>query len=133
MRTFTFKGRLCGTICPDCPEPLSQVKVRLYRLREDQNATALAVANPKETLAVLSDEEVKAKAQSLLAEVETDAEGRFSFELGERQGYGGEAFEVDIYCGTVPHRIPKRNPPKPRQLSLTTVQPQWRQREAHRI
>ena len=129
MSTFIFRGRLCGYICPDCPEPLEQVKVRLYRLRKDQDATALAVANPKETLAVLQDEDIEAKAESLLAEVETDAEGRFSFELGERQGYGGEAFEVDLYCGTVPRRIPKRNPPKPRQLSLTTVQPRWRQRE----
>lgn len=133
MSTFIFKGRLCGYICPDCPEPLAQVKVRLYRLREDQDATALAVANPKETLAVLSEEDVKAKAQSLLAEVETDAEGHFSFELGERQGYRGEAFEIDLYCGTVPHRIPKKNPPKPRQLSLTTIQPQWRQREDLRL
>ncbi|HBL31056.1 MAG TPA: hypothetical protein DD490_29865 [Acidobacteria bacterium] len=133
METFTFKGRLCGTLCPDHPEPLSNVRLRLYRLRDTQDAAARAVASPKETLALLSDEDVKAKEPSLLAEVETDAEGRFSFELGERQGYRGEAFDVDIYCGTVPRLKPKRVPPRPRQLSITTFQPQWRRREEGRI
>ena len=51
MTRYIFKGRLCGFICPECLEPLSSVKVRLYRLRGDQNVTALAVANPKDTLA----------------------------------------------------------------------------------
>lgn len=50
MNSYIFKGRLCGYICPECPEPLSNLKVRLYRLRGDQNAVALAVANPKDTL-----------------------------------------------------------------------------------
>src|SRR5436309_1983411 len=127
--SYIFKGRLCGFICTDCPEPLSNLKVRLYRLRRDQNAVALAVANPKDTLAVQNDEAVQAKAQSLLAEVETDAEGRFTVELGEKQNYNGEAFEVDLYCGTVPRQKPGRVPPKPRQFSVTTVQPLWRRNE----
>lgn len=129
MSHYIFKGRLCGLICPECPEPLSNLKVRLYRLRGEQNAVVLAVANPKDTLAVLSDEQVQAKAKTLLAEVETDALGSFTFELGEKQGYKGEAFEVDVYCGTVPRRKPGRAPPKPRQFSVTTIQPLWRQRE----
>ena len=129
MSHYIFKGRLCGFICPECPEPLSNLKVRLYRLRGEQNAVVLAVANPKDTLAVLSDEQVQEKAKTLLAEVETDAVGSFTFELGEKQGYKGEAFEVDVYCGTVPRRKPGRAPPKPRQFSVTTVQPLWRQRE----
>ncbi len=129
MGSYTFRGRLCGFICTDCPEPLSNVKVRLYRLRRDQNAVALAVANPKDTLAVQDEEAVQAKAQSLLAEVETDAEGRFTVELGEKNNYDGEAFEVDVYCGTVPRQKPGRVPPKPRQFSVTTVQPLWRRNE----
>lgn len=129
MTHYIFKGRLCGFLCPECQEPLSRVKVRLYRLRGDQNVTALAVANPKDTFAVLSDEQVKAKAASLLMEVETDAEGRFTIELSKKQKYNGEAFEIDVYCTTVPQQKPGRVPPKPRQFSVTTVQPQWRQRE----
>lgn len=126
---YIFKGRLCGLICPECPEPLSNVKVRLYRSQPAQNVTALAVASPKDTFAVLTDEMVKAKASSLIAEADTDAEGRFSLELGEKQRYGGEAFEVDVYCGTVPRRKIGPKPPPPRQFSITTLQPMWKRTE----
>jgi len=127
---YVFKGRLCGLICAECREALSEVTIRLYRSRDDQNVTALAVANPKETLKLLSDEEVKAKAGSLLAETKTDADGNFSFTLDEKkQKYGGQAFEVDVYCATVPHRKPSPKSPEPRQFSITTLQPLWRQSE----
>ena len=129
MKNYIFKGRLCGFICNDCPEPLSKLMVRIYRLRSEQNVTALAVANPKDTLAVLSDQEVSDKNKMLIAEVETDAEGRFVFDLGKQGNYNGEAFELDVYCGTVPRLKPGRVPPKPRQFSVTTIQPMWRQRE----
>ena len=38
----------------------------------------------------------------LIAEAETDAQGNFSFELAGGKKYNGEAFDVDVYCGTVP-------------------------------
>ena len=44
---YIFRGRLCGYICDECPEPLSRVKVRLYRTAEGRNVTALAVADPR--------------------------------------------------------------------------------------
>lgn len=124
---YIFKGRLCGYICEECIEPLSKVKVRLYRTRKDQNVIALAVANPKDTFAVLSDADVQAKNSSLLGEFEANEAGEFIAELGEKQGYNGEAFEVDVYCGTVPRRKPTPQPPKPVQFSVTTLQPLWRQ------
>lgn len=123
---YTFKGKLCGYICPECPEKLGNVLVRLYRNREDQKVTALAVANAKETFAILSEEEVKAKAGLLIAETSTAEDGSFSFELGEKQNYGGEAFEIDVYCETVPQLKPGPKPPRPLQFSITTVQPLWR-------
>jgi len=129
LRTFTFKGRLCGYICAECPEPLSRVKVRLYRTRQGQDVTGRAVASPKETFAILSDDEAQEKASALIAETETDERGNFSFELGEREQYGGEAFEIDVYCGTVPHRKPAPNPPPPLQFSITTLHPMWKRTE----
>ena len=126
---YIFKGRLCGYLCTECLEPLSRVKVRLYRSRNDQDVASLAVAEPKETFALLSDDQVEAKQSSLIAEVETNEDGTFSFELGDKQKYRGEAFEVDVYCGTVPHRKPGPNPPPPVQFSITTLQPRWRQLE----
>jgi len=94
---YIFKGILCGYICPECPEPLSQVKVRLYRSRAKEGITVLAAAAPKDTFAILSDDDVKQKASSLLAETTTGDDGSFSFELGDEQKYGGEAFEIDVY------------------------------------
>jgi hypothetical protein len=106
---------------------LSGVKVRLYRLRPDMDATRLAVADPKTTLAVLNAEQILAKQASLLGEFDTDAAGNFTAELGGK--YGGEAFEIDVYCGTVPRRPPQPRPPHgPVQFSITTAQPQWRER-----
>jgi hypothetical protein len=125
---YVFKGRLCGYICAECPEPLSGLIVRLYRSRTGQNVTALAAANPKETFALVGDQEAAAK--TLLAEATIDAEGNFTIEIDERrQGYGGEAFEIDLYCGTVPHLKPGPTPPHPRQFTITTLQPAWRQTE----
>jgi len=48
-----------------------------------------------------ADARIAEKDTALLTEVQTGAEGNFSVELGKKQGYSGEAFEGDIYCGTV--------------------------------
>ena len=127
---FEFRGRLCGILCADCREDLSGVIVRLYRNRPDQGVTGLAVADPKVTLTLLDDDAVAAKAGSLIAETETQQDGSFSFQLGPDQRYEGGPFEVDVYCGTVPHRKPSRTPPRPVQFSITTLQPMWKQTEA---
>jgi hypothetical protein len=123
---YTFRGNLCGLICPECPEPLAQVTVRLYRHREQQDVTSLAVASPKDTFAILTDDQVRAKASSLIAEAQTSSDGSFIFTLGDQTGYGGEAFEVDVFCGNVPHLKPGPRPPAPLQFSITTIQPLWR-------
>ncbi len=126
---YLFNGRLCGYLCGDCSEPLANLTVRLYRTRTDQNVTALAVASTKDTFAILSDEQVQAKQGALLGEFQTDADGNFSARLGDKQKYQGEAFEIDVYCGTVPRRKPTPKPPQPLQFSVTVVQPQWRRGE----
>ena len=125
--SYIFKGKLAGYICSHCPESLSDVMVRLYRHRLDQDATMLAVSSPKDTFAILTDEEVAAKAPLLIAEAKTDINGNFLFDLSNAKDYKGEAFEVDVHCETVPHRKPGRKPPAPLQFSITTLQPIWRQ------
>ncbi len=125
--SYLFRGKLCGYLCEECTEPLSEVVIRLYRNRKDQNITALAVADPGQTLSLINDDQVKTKASSLIAEARTDANGNFSFDLGAKQNYAGEAFEIDVYCGTVPHRKPGRKQVQPRQFSVTTLQPLWKQ------
>ena len=127
---YIFNGNIRGYLCGECSEPLSNVTVRLYRTRVEQNVTALAVAGTKDTFAILDDAAVSAKKASLLGEYPTDANGNFTAELGDKQGYNGEAFEIDVWCGTVPGRKPTPKPPQPLQFSLTVLQPQWRRTEA---
>ena len=126
---YTFNGRIRGYLCGECTEPLSNVTVRLYRTRAEQNVTALAVAGTKDTFAILDDAAVAAKQAALLGEYQTDADGNFTAELGDKQGYKGEAFEIDVHCGTVPGRKPTPTPPRPLQFSVTVLQPQWRRTE----
>ena len=121
-----FRGKLCGFICGETSEPLSNLIVRLYRGRDVQSLATLAVANPKDTLAVLTEEQIKEKAAALLAETQTDGDGNFSFALGESERDDGEAFEIDVYCTTVPGLKEQPNPLRPLQFSITTLQPRWR-------
>jgi hypothetical protein len=121
--SYLFRGRLCGYLCDDCQEPLAGVVVRLYAPKADDLVTVLAAASPKDTFAALSDTEAKERGDSL-AEAETDAQGSFTVELDEK-AYQGGAFEVDVYCATVPRpRVAKDA--KPRQFAITTLQPAWR-------
>jgi hypothetical protein len=126
---YIFKGKLCGYLCNDCSEPLGEVKVRLYQTVKKQDVTLLAVADPNETFHKLSNEELAGKTKLLLAETVADANGLFSFTLGEKDGYNGEAFDVDFVCGT---GYGNPRPPKKTeefQFHITTLQPQWREKE----
>ena len=120
---YRLQGRLCGFICDDCQEPLANVTVRLYRPTSEQT-TALAAAQTKETLAILPDKQVRAKASELIGEAETDAAGGFTVELAE--DYDGGPFEIDVYCSTVP-REKVGAKAKPLQFAVTTLQPRWRE------
>ncbi len=124
---YVFKGRLCGYICPECPEPLSNVKIRLYRSRNGQKISALASAQPKETFGILDREQVEEKSQYLIAEVAADDNGRFLAEFGDMQDYKGEPFEIDVYLETVPRY--KGKPASPLQFTVTMLQPRWRETE----
>lgn len=124
--SYIFKGRLCGYLCGECFEPLAKLKVRLYSAAKDDSVTARAVANPKDTFAILTDAEVEAKKSRLLGEFETNDAGEFVAEMDDKLGYDGGAFEVDVYCGTVPGLKPPPHPPEPLQFTLTVLQPMWR-------
>lgn len=126
---FVFRGSLFGRLCSECIEQLSDITVRIYRNRPDQNITALAVASANDTLTMLTEQQIQAKASDLLIETKTDANGNFAFTLGREQKYEGGAFEIDVYCETVPHRKKNRKQPAPRQFSITTLQPAWKQVE----
>lgn len=128
--SYIFRGFLCGRLCSDCVEPLSQATILLYRVRDQKQVAALAVANPKDTFAVLDAEAIESKAGALLAEIRSDDAGNFEVVLGDKQDYEGEAFEIDVRLSNVP-RYGKEAPDRsePVQFTVTTVQPQWRETE----
>ncbi|HEV7645849.1 MAG TPA: hypothetical protein VGO50_18055 [Pyrinomonadaceae bacterium] len=126
--SYIFRGRLCSYICSECRNPLRFVKVRLYRLDGSDNVIDRAVANAKDTFAILDDKAIKAKQSLLIAEAETDAEGNYSFELSEKLNYDGGAFEVDVYVDSVGEEE-KIKTEKPVQFSITVLKPQWRRIE----
>lgn len=127
--SYIFRGKLCGYICPDCREPLSKVRVRLYRAADDRQVVARAVANPKDTFAILTREQIDERESRLIAEAETDDGGGFVFELDDDRQYDGGPVEVDVYCETVPRARPQRSESEPVQFTITTLQPQWRENE----
>jgi hypothetical protein len=122
--SYLFKGNLRGGLCRECIEPLSGLTLRIYRVVPQRETTALAVAHPKDTFASVDDP--ASKADRLLAEAVIGDEGQFSIDFGKVGDYQGEAIEVDLYCGTVPHLKPGPRPPRPLQFSITVLQPMWR-------
>ena len=114
---YLFKVKLCGYICKDCSEPLSNIKVSLYS-RADEKTATFAAAEPKTTFAQLSDDKIKEQTSLLLAESSTDEEGNVNLLLNE--GYKGDAFDVVIH-------IDSPNDEETHHFHLTTLAPSWRE------
>jgi hypothetical protein len=54
-------------------------------------------------------------------------DGSFRVTLGDKQTYAGEAFEIDVYCGTMSFKGGPVRPHPNVQFAVTTLQPMWRQ------
>lgn len=127
MAAYLFTGKLNASICKDCLDPLANMRVRLYRHRGEQDVPGLVAAMAKDTFAILTETEIKAKQPYLIAETTTDATGEFSFHLSrEKDQYAGEAFEVDVHLTTVPGRKAEAKA-IPTQFTITSLQPDWRE------
>ncbi|MBO0931390.1 hypothetical protein [Fibrella aquatilis] len=132
--SYQFRGSLHGYLCNHCQENGSGLLVRLYKTSSDQRVTELAVANAKDTFHELSVADVEAKGKLLLAEARTDEGGNFSIDLSEKNGYRGEAFDIDFLVDDVPYHFPPKHREGLRfQFSVTTLQPQWRQAQDNQL
>ena len=126
---YTFFGHLCGQLCSDCQEDLAHATLRLYRPKDgDDQVVARATADTKHTHQILDAAEAEQKADRLLVEADLDSEGRFNVVLDEEVDYDGDAIEVDVYLESVPG-MPEGTEAGPLQVSITTLQPQWRKGE----
>jgi hypothetical protein len=126
---YIFRGNLCGYLCSDCSEPLSGIKVRLYRPDEREDITSRAVARPDDTFHQVGDDDLDGKSGRLIAETTVDEKGEFTFNLSEENNYDGKAFDIDIWCPTGYRRPippPKDEAAEGLQFHITTLQPLWR-------
>jgi hypothetical protein len=133
--SYVLRGRLRGYVSPDLLEPLSDMTVKLYRTRADQDVETLASADPKHTFAVLNGDEVREKDYAFFAQTRTNDDGEFTIDLstktifghrGATHGYAGEPFEVDIYCKACQGYRPEADK-EPVQFTITVLQPEWQQ------
>ncbi|KZS42458.1 hypothetical protein AWE51_03170 [Aquimarina aggregata] len=125
---FILKGNLTGEICKDCKEPLFGSIVRFYRVENlDIDVVTQVSANPKDTLQILGEKQIKAKSKLLLAEAEIDEKGNYEIELkGKYAEYDGPIM-IDIVTKRVYNQKSKDRDSI--QFTLTTLQPRWRQTE----
>jgi len=124
--TYTFRGQFSGAITPAFIEPLAGITVRFYKHRGTEYVSSLATIDPKETMTVLVQDAIAAKASALLAETKTDEAGKFVLNLHEQTGYRGEALDIDLWLTNVPGRK-SQTPSPPVQVALTTMKPRWQQ------
>ena len=120
--SFIIKGNLCGYLCRDCREALSDVVIRIYQPSEGQDNPDIVVADPKYTLRVLDEKEITAKKKLLIAEGKTDKAGNYEIKLSK--GYSGGPVVIDVSVSKVPNQTSKIK--KTIQFTITTLQPTWR-------
>ena len=113
-------GRLSGSIGGELAEPLSRVRVRIYRPGGGQESGDAPVPLPAD--------EVERKAAHLLAEVETDDEGAFTADLRNVEG----PVEVDVQIARVAGQEGKGRLDA-RQFSLAVFDPRREAVWDHRI
>lgn len=123
---FILKGNLAGELCKDCKEPLFGSVVRFYRIAQlDNDVITNVTANPKNTLRILNEKEIKAKAKFLIAEAEIDEKGNYETSLeGEYEQYDGPLM-IDVVTKRVLNQKSKDRDPI--QFTITTLQPRWRE------
>ncbi|NGP89958.1 carboxypeptidase-like regulatory domain-containing protein [Fodinibius halophilus] len=124
-----FKGKIYGRLCDGCIEKLPNVKIRLYRLRENQDETLLATDEPKNNFKILTQKEIEAKEEYLLAQKTTDENGGFDFNLNEIKGYDGESFEIDVLVEKAPGQEKRPDNLDPVQFTADVYKPHAKGRE----
>src|SRR6266487_3370647 len=117
VMSFTLRGVLSASVCEDCPISLAGAAVRVYATLPNQGVTARAAADPRHTFRLFhhaGDEDraaLEAAHGELLGEAIIGADGAYTVELAA--SYGGDAVDIDLYCGTVSGHVP----PRPTQVA----------------
>ncbi len=118
-----IKGNLCGMLCEESLENLSNIEVRLYLPMHKDRIEELDKVNAKETFHIVNDKEAKLREELLIAKTVTDEKGNYAFEIDEK--YVQSAFDIDFVCHSLPD-MPERKPKDtPVHCHITTIYPKW--------
>ncbi len=126
--TYLLFGSIAGELADSVPDPIADVAVRFYRL-EDEHASPVTSTT---AIAMLTADQLRAKEGRWLGQARTNDRGEFSLDLAgqtllgpnARKAYGGEALEIDVFCGTPP-RLVGAAAREEVQFTAAKVQPQW--------
>ena len=126
---YFIKGQLSGALGGECNEALSGMTVRLYRAVDQKDVFTHVAARAKDTYRVLESDDISDKRDRLLAEADTDDMGRFAVEISSKTEYRGGPVEIDVFTTSMPGQKEAGVDLNPIQISITTIQPRWRQSE----
>ena len=133
-QTCTFRGNLEAQVASGIKQSLQGATVHLYRVPEEkvdeEDLRLAATASPKETIRVLSEEEVADKQSQHFAEGEVGEDGEFSVHIPKDANYQEDkqgrpaVFQIDIRVENIPGSGLAAE--LPIQFTLTTHRPAWR-------
>lgn len=78
---FIIEGKLYSEACTDCRNPLVHSKIKFYRVEATREVYAELAANTKDTLRVVSADEVKSLDGQLVGEAKLDETGHYLAKL----------------------------------------------------
>lgn len=120
--SYLLIGNISALICEECIEPLANARIRIYLPGTPYGAEELARGIFKD-LRLLSEKDVQAKEERLLAESRLDERGNFSIGWDDLHLFT-EPLEMDICLNNVPGR--DQGQQEWLQYHLSTFVPHWK-------
>ncbi|MGN6511903.1 MAG: hypothetical protein ACTHLD_20730 [Chitinophaga sp.] len=120
--SYLLIGNISALICEECIEPLANARIRIYLPATPYGAEELARGIFKD-LRLLSERDVQAKDERLLAESRLDERGNFSIGWEDLHLFT-EPLEMDICLNNVPGMDQGRQ--EWLQYHLSTFVPHWK-------
>lgn len=117
---YVLRGSLRASLCDECIERLSRVRVRIYAAEAPRTA---------KDLAVLTDAQIEESQPHLLAEAVTDESGGFEARWDDDKRYTGGPVRVDLVVPSVQGGKKQREPV---QFTSAVFQPEWREAQRER-
>ena len=121
---YILKGTLNALAWEDCIESLPNVIVKIYDVKDRANLDDLLIKGKKSILVLDSEEMQHEKEKHLLGEGLTNINGNFEIGLDTEKYHGG-AFEIAIYCASVPGQKNGTDHHKSIEFVVATLLPTW--------